>query len=514
MPWRDKAKTRVSSECGPPHRGGKKGNLPVSFVRDATLSVIGSVVGRLVILASTPLITRIYDSEVYGMWAIVLTLSSFLLPLATWRYELPLVMTRARRVAEGLTFAIVVAGAICVAGVSIVGVTIPQSLLAWLTGIREEQQQAVLGVVPVLLIILVGRVVLRAWALREKRFGKLAAAEVVQAVVTTGIWLSLAILGESGVAAMCSGGVLGMLAGAIMLWRVPKARVRKWNARSTMVAGLAGIRRYRVYAMWVVPYSMSAGVAERVVQGVLGNGYSLAALGAFFMARQIAAAPAMLVSSVLRQVVFAHGAREVSKKILAARIDALIKILGALVAPVLAFSVIWTEIVAEWVFGERWPELPGFLWWTVMTAGAVVLSNWLDRVLDLYGQQRLGVVVQTAGDVALIAVALLGWKAGLSTVGMVAALAVTMALGALVWVPVVYQVMGYGVGAAGRIIARVVVVVAAWIGVQALVWIWDDGLVGLGIGVTLLGLAVALVMWRLPRVWHQAMGEAARMRGW
>jgi O-antigen/teichoic acid export membrane protein len=248
-----------------------------------------------------------------------------------------------------------------------------------------------------------------------------------------------------------------------------------------------------VYPLYTLPYSLSAVLSERVLQLVLAGSYSLAVLGSFYVARQVVTAPSALLSQALRQVVFAYGAQLDCYGQTRERVNRVLVLLVEILAPALAFGIIWLKPIILVALGDRWPHLAEFAWWIMFVAAMSLLSGWFDRLLDLLGRQRVGVALQVGSDLVLIGVALSGPRLGLDAVGMVAALSIVGAFTYLSWLVVVLRLLGSTWQEIGGLILRLVGWAAVLTVLHYAVSMTSSGLTGMAAGTVLLAVSLAPV---------------------
>ncbi|MGH7186916.1 MAG: oligosaccharide flippase family protein, partial [Pseudomonadota bacterium] len=272
-----------------------------SFTGDAIISLAGGSLARAITLASMPFVTRIYSPADVGVWAIVLTLAGFLVPLANLRYDVAIVIALTQRTAAAIALAIGVCMlAVAVALAAALSVA-PKQLLEAISGLGPDKQ-GLLAVVPLLLVLLAAQATLQAWLTRERQFGALSLAQLIQAIVTAAAMLLLPLIAGASAGVATAAAMLGLAMGITVTAWAGGAQILSYADRRLAHAVRTGLRRYKVYPLYFVPYSLSAGLAERILQLVLAGAYSISALGAFYVARQLVTAPATLLSATLCQV--------------------------------------------------------------------------------------------------------------------------------------------------------------------------------------------------------------------
>jgi O-antigen/teichoic acid export membrane protein len=484
-----------------------------SFTADTLISLGGTGLARLTAFASMAAITRIYAPDDYGTWVVLLALAGFILPFATLRYDIALVIAPTRRIAAAL-FVAVVAFTLVMSALALVSlVAAPIRVLEIVTGLGADQS-GWLVLVPFVLVLLSCHLMLQSWLTRERQFGALSTTQLLQAVVTAAATLLLPLRMGANAGAAATGAIIGLVSAIFfMAWCARPHLFEAVGRRRLDIPARHGLRRYKVYPLYMVPYSLSAGLSERVLQLALAGSYSLGVLGAFYVARQVVTAPSAMLSQALRQVVLAYGAQLDDRARLRERVNRVLLLLVEVLAPALAFGIVWLEPIVFTALGDQWPHLAEFAWWIMFVAATFLLTGWLDRIFDVLGRQQVGVVMQVVSDLVLIGIALSGPRFGLDAVGLVAVLSIVGMLTNIVRLVVVLRLLGSMWQEIGTLMLRLVSWTAVLTLVQYAIFGTSSGLIGMAAGTIFLAVSLAPViktsfdlLW--PPVSHQPARES------
>ena len=82
------------------------------FIKDVLTLVSGTVFGQIIIFLFTPIITRIYSPEYFGVYAIYIGFSSILAIFTTGRYEFAIILPKSYKKSENILKLIFGIGAI------------------------------------------------------------------------------------------------------------------------------------------------------------------------------------------------------------------------------------------------------------------------------------------------------------------------------------------------------------------------------------------------------------------
>jgi O-antigen/teichoic acid export membrane protein len=404
-----------------------------SFSSDALVSFASSTTARLITLAAVTAITRIYPAHEFGVWVLILAFANFLHPFCTFRLDLALVLAPTRRLANGLIAAVMAITAFTIVAIVVVFAIVPVGRIESLFSI-EHAHASLLVFVPPLLLMIAFHNVLQMWLMRSASFRTIGLATIVHAFFTAAMIVALPSFTGATVGAIVAGSLIGYAASIITLYL--KARlelVETAKMRAPLVTSLAAIRHYSVYPKFMFPQAVSAVFAERMIQFLLASLFSVGLLGAYFVARQSLLGPATILATSIRQVIFAHGARDVTIATTRQRTSNVLNILIMMIAPGLAWGIFWIIKIALLVFGPRWPELPILCWYCMFPAAIMIFTGPLDRLFDLSGDQRLSGTLQVSFDAFSVSVALLGVYFGASGIVLVGIISLSTVLYNMVW---------------------------------------------------------------------------------
>jgi stage V sporulation protein B len=415
-----------------------------SFSTNVLVTLFGAGVSRAIILLSMVIVFRLYPAEAYGSWVIVLSLASFVMPLATLRYDLAMVLSVSRRMSAGIGLAVMSLASMLALLVFLALEFLPLKQLSVLSGMNESQLP-LLMLVPLVILLLAATSVLQAWSNRERNFYAISVSQILQALITSGLTIGLPfVFGPLAWVAALSA-LMGMMVAVGFLvfqsWSVLKRILEK---DFIVRAAGHGIRRFRVYAMFGVPYAASAVFSERFIQLLITSYYGLATLASFFVMRQIIMGPTAIIAGSLRQVVFSYGARQDNIDMLRRRVIAILIALMSVVGPLFAFGLVSVKPLISLLMGAKWPYLAEFAYWTLFPASMLVLTGWIDRVLDILQKQKMALWAQIISDIVIVVLAMLGAWLGLQAAALVGLLSVAISFYNLVWLILALRLLRVG----------------------------------------------------------------------
>lgn len=375
-----------------------------SFVRATALLAGSTAVGQAVMLAASPLLTRLFDPSEFGVLAVYASLLAMLLAVGSLRFEFAVPLPRRTRDAVNVLAAGWATLLVMTAATAVMVLLLRHRLAGW-TG--APALASYLWFMPLSLLVAGGYQLLSYWSIREKRFSILGRTRMVQSVAMAVSQIGLGLAGWGG-GGLVVGDVVGRSAGAGSLaqpfWvRRRLLRLIRWREMRRLAV------RYRHFPLLASGASL-LNVAALQLPGVLlaalyGPGYA----GLFLLAQRVGGAPAGLVGQAMGQVFLGDAADAVRAGDGAAvlrRMRGMVRAVGrlGLVAVPLALPAPW---VFAAVFGPAWREAG---WFFLLLLPATLLKlmvspmSQVTAVAERQGLQMAGDAVRAALTVAAFVV--------------------------------------------------------------------------------------------------------------
>lgn len=368
-----------------------------TFVRRVLVLLSGQSLAQLIAFAASPLLTRLYTPEDFGVLREILAWSGVFAGMAALRFDMAIPLPRGERAAASLV-------RLCH---FVVGVIAVLSILAAVTGKLLN-----LAHFPHLYWVLaVGAVVWltgsfnvgRWWSVRHGRFSTIARASVFGAVVS-------ALFKATG-GALYDGPsllVLGHLAGMVASWFWMRNSMRHderiaelGSAQFRWTHGFAA-RCYREFPFYHAPMTLANNFAQQLPVLVMAALFTQAAVGHWALAVMLCQMPIQMLATVVSQVFVKRAADQLRARRSVLRDLAIVTAIMALMAAVYAI-VVWflAEPLIPIFLGEGWFLAARFtklmLPWTVLIIVAAPSAG-LIAPLRL---QRGVLVVQVANALVI-----------------------------------------------------------------------------------------------------------------
>lgn len=316
-----------------------------------------TALAQLILLVSSPLLTRIYSPSQVGAFAALTGVATLLATVAGASYPTAIPLAKGPIEASDLTW--ITLG--LTAGVSVTGgLVVWHWAPGWTSDTTSTASVALLlsGTV----FALAAWNALRALAAREDRFGYMAVSGVADSGVQAGaqVGLGVAGLGSNGL-------VAGYIAGKAAALTILAASTRRYIFRPR--EPLRAAQEWRRFPIWVTPTALLNQASVGAVSPVVAWLYGSALAGQLSLAMRMLAVPSVLLGQAVSTVFFPKMA-QMSRdgRDLLPSVEATARVLLIVALPVFGFVVLLGPELFDLIFGPEW-RYAGVI--------AAILAPWL-----------------------------------------------------------------------------------------------------------------------------------------
>ncbi len=314
--------------------------------RNLTQLASGTIVAQIVLALATPLLTRLFAPEAFGIAAIFSAAYALLIPIVTLKYDQAIILPKARKSAEALGSMVMTIATI---GSAVVGL----GVVGWVFFLAERREVAFL-LLPLALWLGTAYTLMQQWSSRASNYTHYARSQVVGAVVNVAICIGFAWAWSAQPIFM----VLGFTAGVGVALAYTIHGFNGWPYRSRTVQARGFARQARAYGKFpllVLPTALVTIIGANGIPFVLAPQYSLAEVGMFAVANRVLLVPGAIVGGALAETVRAEfaarqRAREKVRPTFTRAVGWILGLAGAF------FSAIYllAPIAFSWVFGPQY----------------------------------------------------------------------------------------------------------------------------------------------------------------
>jgi O-antigen/teichoic acid export membrane protein len=268
------------------------------FAKNVLTLMTGTTIAQAIPIAISPILTRIYTPEDFGVFALYMSLASIISVVATGRYELAIMLPKKDDDAINIV-ALSTLISFFVSLLSLIIVFVFNTQITNLLGNPEIANWLYFIPISVLLTGIYQSV--NYWSNRKKHYKRLATSRVVQGTTTATINLSMGF-GGFGSSGLILGSITGQgFATAILtkvIWNEDKNKFK--NIKQLKIIALA--KRYIKFPKFDIPASLSNILAQQITHILFNILFNSTIAGYYYFTQRILGLPITFIASAISDV--------------------------------------------------------------------------------------------------------------------------------------------------------------------------------------------------------------------
>jgi O-antigen/teichoic acid export membrane protein len=389
-----------------------------SLARRVAILAGGTAIGQGLIVLSSPVLTRLYTPEDFGLLAVYVSMMAPLVVIGSWRYQLAIPLPRDERQAANLL------------ALSFIALVVMAGALAALTYVAgpplldlldAPQLEKYLWLLPVSFAGACAYQALYSWSLRQREYRHLARTRVAQSAGQVGAQVALGVAGVAPFGLLL-GDAIGRTSGAFSLGRSAVSKsgetLRSVSLRS--VVEVAG--RYRRFPIYAGGSGLLSSASYQAPTLLLASHYGIEITGLYALANRLQAVTITLVSAAIGDVFLAEAASLLKDD--PERIRALFwRILNRslLIGLLLTVAIsVPAPFLFGTVFGDQWSEAGKYIQILAPMFALSFASRAVSSTLDVLERQELDLLVEAIWLGGTVGAFLVGYALDLDAPGTLA----------------------------------------------------------------------------------------------
>lgn len=406
------------------------------FARGVGLLVGGTAGSQVLLVLVSPLLTRLYTPDDFGLLAVYSALLALFGVIASLRYQLAIPLPEDDESASNVV-------ALCL--IVVAGITLVSALAVFIAGDRiasllgAPRLARYLWLLPVGVFFSGAQEALRYYAIRRKAFGTIASTSVQRSLVNIVMQLFGFKLGAFGlIAAQATSQGAGSISLGKLFFRRRQLAAISW----------AGVReqarKYQQFPLFSTWSGFLNTAGQQLPPMLFAALFNPAIAGLYSLANRVLSLPMSVIGSAIGQVFLSEAAiahREQRLGPLVARLHARLAHIGLPPALLLAFA--GPEVFAR-IFGDQWREAGTYARWMAPWLYLVFVSSPLSSIFSVMEKPKEGMVFQGV----LFGTRLLALYIGAMSGSVVVTVACFSLAGAVCWLGFLFW-LGHSTGCRG-----------------------------------------------------------------
>jgi O-antigen/teichoic acid export membrane protein len=371
------------------------------FSRGIALVSAGTAAGHLVVAATSPLLTRMYAPNDFGVFAVFLSLLLIGATIACLRYELTISLARDDETAASLVYVSLLA-ALSTGVLSVAGVWGFRGILA--NVMHTPSLREYLWILPLAITLAGAYSTFSYWSIRRQSHGLLGMASAGQSTAQSISQLGLGLTGM-GPEGLMFGVATGHAASAIGLAGVTWRRDRNLFKTTSIARLLRSARRYRRFPLVSTASALLNSSGLYIAPVLVAAFYGTRAAGWMALAQRIVGIPMALLGQSVAQVYLGDAAARSRDDLEGMRrlfVSTAKRMLALALPPAMLLVLVGPQLFA-FVFGEAWRASGEFARVLTSVFVAQLVAVPVSQTLNIL--ERLG--IQLAWDATRLALVVL-----------------------------------------------------------------------------------------------------------
>ena len=361
-----------------------------NFMRGVVALVSGTAGAQLIAVLASPLLTRFYTPEDFGVLAVFVALLGVLSVVSSLRYELAIPLSRT---ASGALSTLSLAVALNLVFSLTVGILVVafQKPIADLFKIPLLANY--LWILPIGVIFIGTYRALTFWAVREKSFRTIARTKLTQALCGVGTQLGIGAL-LAGPVGLIAGQVVGQSTGVIVLGRLLRQKFKLFhNAVRCRRIIIAAITHSRFPKFDLLAAGINT-AAINLPQFLLAALFGPAIAGFYLLAYRVISMPVAVFGQAVGQALYAHARESAANGTLYRFVCQLAGILLALILVPMIVLFWYGEPLFSLIFGAEWNTAGVYAGWLILGAAVQFVYSPLSLMLLATNSQHINLAIQ------------------------------------------------------------------------------------------------------------------------
>lgn len=326
------------------------------FRRNILTLMMGTTIAQSIPIAISPILTRIYTPEDFGVFALYMAIAAILSVIATGRYEMAIMLPKKDEDAIN----IVALSLIISFFVSFISFVIVFVFNVQITNVLKNPEISNwLYFIPITVLLTGIYQSFNYWSNRKKEYKRLAISKVVQSSSSATVNLGMGFNGF-GSSGLILGGVFGQsIATAFlikMVWKIDKSKMEYIKK----IKIFALLKKYIKQPKYALPTTLLDTISLKIPTLAISSLYqSLTLVGHYMLVERMLSVPAGLIGGAIGQNFYQEFSNRInsnkkeSAKLLLLKVWTLLFAIG-IVPTILIFF--YAEELFSFLFGENWKE--------------------------------------------------------------------------------------------------------------------------------------------------------------
>jgi lipopolysaccharide exporter len=366
------------------------------FLKNFVPLFSGNVSGQLVIILSSPILSRLYSPESFGLLELILSLFTVFAVFSNWKFDNAIVVQKNHQEAYKLfSLCFIINNAMFMLSLGCTWLlkyndvyffsqTLSSwwwapSLLAWLSGCQQTIQM---------------------FFIREKKYNIIAIVIFAQALGLVSLQIFLGYLVNYSPSALILGYIMNNIIVCFLL-AFTFFRSRKPGPLIQVSHFYSKFSECKSFLFYTVPTSLLGAISQRSLFIMMGIFFTETDVGFAGLAMRVMFLPLTLITRSMSQLFFGIFSEKKEEHDFPQQINKILRLKMIIISLTIP-AIFHAPQIFEFCFGKQWTESGYYVMLLSPAAFMLFLTAWLDRTHDVASQQKKALYLEISYDILLI----------------------------------------------------------------------------------------------------------------
>ena len=360
------------------------------FSRNVLTLMTGTTIAQAIPIAISPILTRIYSPEDFGLFALFIAIASIFGSIANGRYELAIMLPKKDEDAINI-FAL---GFIITLVISLTLLILVILFHDYFVALLNNKEIGIwLYFVPIAVFFTGLFNILNYFNNRKKYYKDIANATIIKSIILAIVQLSIGFI-KGGVVGLISGQILSQIFANMRLFKnITKDKLLISKISKVKMISLA--KKYQNFPKYSMPGSLASILSTQLTNILISAFYSVATLGFYSLVQRLLGMPSSLVGASMGQVFFQQATQEKHETGKAINsFKSTIKKLIIIGLPSFGILFFIVEDLFTLVFGEEWRVSGSYAQILIPLFFIRFISSPLSMIYDIFNKLKIELIWQ------------------------------------------------------------------------------------------------------------------------
>ena len=361
------------------------------FIRNVMVVASGTAMAQLVTMLFSPIITRIYGPEIYGVFGVYISLVTIFLPIVALTYPIATVLPKSEEEAKRLVRLSVLLTTLLSLGMLIIILFFGNALTSLL---NVQVLAPYLLLIPLMMFFEGFFQIMNQWLIRTKQFQVKARMAVVQSLTVNSSHAVLGIIYPYSSTLIIVGTLGKGFYALLLVWGSGiKIRFKSFFKSMKSSGNIQELKevanKYSDFPKYRSPQVFIHGLSEGLPILMLTTFFGPAAAGFYAIGNRVLATPTSLIGNAIGDVFYprivegAHKGERITKLLLKANL--LLALIGVIPFGTIILFGPW---IFSLIFGEAWHTAGIYASWLSLWSYFILISRPTIKTLQVIGEQK------------------------------------------------------------------------------------------------------------------------------